>query len=92
MQRRKKGATPSSPSSVSRVKRASDSKSLHTEVELREDLGALPGTHPHCVLPPHFFERALFLKQRKEGWQNSERTILSVQTWDGRSVMSLLTE
>ena len=52
--------------------------------------------YPHCVIPPHFYERALYLKRRNqesEALSNSpKRPVLSIQTWDGRDVMAFLTE
>lgn len=38
--------------------------------------------YPYCSLPPHFYEYALQNSQRRQ------RTILVVETWDGRSVMT----
>ena len=52
-----------------------------------------PSTYPHCVLPPHFFERAVYLTKRNLGEEiQRPRTVLSVQTWDGRDVMEVTSD
>ena len=49
--------------------------------------------YPYCVLPPHFFERVVYLKRTAVMAQRERsRTVLSVQTWDGRDVMSVLSD
>lgn len=50
--------------------------------------------YPHCVLPPHFFERVLYLKRKAATAKtlHQMRKVLSVQTRDGRDVMSVLSE
>ena len=49
--------------------------------------------YPHCVLPPHFFERVMYLKRTAAvSEMRRARTVLSVQSWDGRDVLSVLSD
>jgi hypothetical protein len=61
----------------------------HTTILDEEQLG----DYPYCLLPPHFFERVMYLKRKAAVTElHHTRTILSVQTLDGRDVMSVLSE
>jgi len=55
-------------------------KNLETEIviETESDIEA-----PYCVLPPYFFERANALAAQRD------RPLLSITSWDGRSVMEM---
>ncbi len=49
--------------------------------------------YPHCSLPPHFFDRVMYLKRKAVSEESHHsRPVLTVQTWDGRDVLSVLTD
>lgn len=63
----------------------SQQRKYQTNAErLRESLEQL-SEHPHCRIPPHFFEHKIALTERGD----RRRTMLSVQTWDGRTVVEV---
>lgn len=47
--------------------------------------------YPHCILPEHFFSRTQFIKARNLATNHylDRRVLFSVQTWDGREVVSV---
>ena len=57
---------------------------IEEELSFDSDQDILESDHPHCVLPPYYFEHAI--ARRALGG----RKMFSIATWDGRDVFSVV--
>lgn len=64
------------------IRKLSRARSKNIETEIIETSGLSP--HPYCELPNHFFDCAGLIPN-----PSTSKTVLTVATWDGRSVLSI---
>jgi hypothetical protein len=64
------------------TRKSSSTRSKKIETKIIEAAGLSP--HPYCELPSHFFDCAGLIHS-----PSTNKTVLTVDTWDGRSVFSI---
>lgn len=68
-----------------KIRRRSRIAKSSQETEILVTREAIPASGPYCVLPPHFFERSSLAARDA----SVKRTLLTISTWAGRSVMQV---